>query len=182
MEAKHIKFEKIDQKEREEILSKVIPFSDYINIRRKSFILIDYLKKLNRKETIAHIDSVVDNFIFLPGADISDEERDISKLRLIDWEYAAMNDPLIDVAMCIIYSYMNEADAYELMCMYFGREPEAEEENVINAYIALGGLLWALWGVYKEFCGVQQYSDYTLKMYRYFKVYEKKVMGAVNEK
>ena len=182
MEAKNINPEHTDQAERERLLSKVIPFSDYINIRRKSFALIDYLRKLNRKETIAHIDSVVDNFIFLPGADISDEERDISRLRLIDWEYAAMNDPLIDVAMCIIYSYMNEEDAYELICMYFGREPEYEEENVINAYIALGGLLWALWGVYKEFCGVQQYSDYTLKMYRYFKVYEKKVSKAIASK
>ncbi|MDO4439408.1 MAG: sugar phosphate nucleotidyltransferase [Eubacteriales bacterium] len=175
MEAKGITAEHEDSSQREKQLSKVIPFNDYISIRRKSFVLLDYLKKLNRKETISHIDSVVDNFIFLPGADVSESERDISRLRLIDWEYSAMCDPLIDVAMCIIYSYMNEAEAKELEELYFGRKPDEEEENVINAYIALGGLLWALWGVYKEFCGVQQYSDYTLRMYRYFKEYEKKV-------
>ena len=40
--------------------------------------------------------------------------------------------------------------------------------------MALGGLLWALWGVYKEQLGVN-FTDYTIKMYRYFKKYARKV-------
>ena len=52
--------------------------------------------------------------------------------------------------------------------------PEAMERRLVYGYMALGGLLWALWGVYKENLGVQ-FTDYTLKMYRYFKDYYKKI-------
>ena len=48
------------------------------------------------------------------------------------------------------------------------------ERRLVYGYMALGGLLWALWGVYKENLGVQ-FTDYTLKMYRYFKDYYKKI-------
>ena len=34
--------------------------------------------------------------------------------------------------------------------------------------MGLGGLLWALWCVYKMALG-ESFGDYTLRMYRYFK-------------
>ncbi len=155
--------------------TEAIPFSDY----KENCILRDKLLKwiddLKRPEVLSHIDSVADNFLFLKGADISETERDMSKIKLIDWEYAAMNDPLIDIGMCAIYSYMDEEGTYKLMKAYFDREPEELETNIVYTYMALGGLLWALWGIYKEELGVN-FTDYTIKMYRYFKKYAKKVI------
>ena len=107
------------------------------------------------------------------GADISDTERDLTRIKLIDWEYCGMCDPLIDVGMFIIYSYMNESDAEDLIKIYLGRNAGTEELAVIYSYISLGGFLWALWGVYKESLGVT-FGDYTLKMYKYAKDYYKK--------
>ena len=152
-----------------------IPFSDYGVISEIKERLLNWLSGLKHKEVLSHIDPVADNFIFLEGADISENERDQSKIKLIDWEYAAMNDPLIDIGMCAIYSYMEEDSTEKLMNAYFGREPEKEERLTVYAYMALGGLLWSLWGVYKEQLGVS-FSDYTIKMYRYFKKYSEKVL------
>lgn len=152
-----------------------IPFRDYPEIKRQKEALCAWLNSQKRPQVLCHIDSVTDNFIFLPGAELPNGARDLSRLRLIDWEYAAMCDPLIDVAMCAIYSFMDEASAMHLLSMYLERQPEAEEKMLFFAYMALGGLLWALWGVYKEECGVQ-FSDYTIRMYRYFKRYAPRVL------
>lgn len=158
----------------DEELSGAIPFSDYAEIRKRKNLLCDYIKGLYREQRLSHIDSVPDNFVLLPGCELPDGGRDLDRIKLIDWEYAGMCDPLMDIGMCAIYSYMDEAGAERLMEYYFGREPEPMEKNLVWAYMALGGLLWALWGIYKENLGVQ-FTDYTLKMYRYFKDYSKKV-------
>ena len=157
-----------------EELSGAIPFSDYAEIRRKKDKLCSYVESLDRELRLSHIDSVPDNFIMLPGCELPDGGRDLGRIRLIDWEYAGMCDPLMDIGMCAIYSYMDEDAARQLSEFYFDREPSPMEQNLIWAYMALGGLLWALWGVYKENLGVQ-FTDYTLKMYRYFKDFYKKV-------
>ncbi len=152
-----------------------IPFEDFDKVYKDEMELCDILDRTGREKTIAHIDSVPDNFLFLEGADVSDTERDLSLVKLIDWEYCGMCDPLVDVGMFIIYAYMNEAEAERLIRIYFDREPTREELAVIYSYISLGGFLWALWAVYKEILGVT-FGDYTLKMYAYAKDYYKKAM------
>ena len=132
--------------------------------------LMDHLEQLNRPATLAHIDSVSDNFLFLPNGSV----------RLIDWEYAGMCDPLIDVGMCSIYSYYNEQAVDILMEQYFQRIPEPEERLVIYSYIALGGFLWSLWGIYKASLG-EEFGEYTLIMYRYAKDYYRKICTLTNK-
>ena len=134
-----------------------IPFEDYSAVRQHMDALLDLLDRLGRPRTLCHIDSVADNFIFTP-----------SDLRLIDWEYAGMADPLIDIAMCAIYSYYDEPRTTRLMQAYFGRDASPEERDIVRCYMALGGFLWALWAVYKENIG-KPFGEYTLIMYRYAK-------------
>ena len=143
-----------------------IPFEDYGEIRRQINGLLDLLDSLGRPKVLSHIDSVADNFIFTP-----------SGLRLIDWEYAGMADPLIDIAMCAIYSYYDEAETAQLSRFYFGREASPEERDIIRCYMALGGFLWALWAVYKGNIG-KPFGEYTLIMYRYAKDCRKAVQAA----
>jgi len=145
-------------------LERAVPYQDYLAVRERKDRVVARLRKIKRPQVLCHIDSVPDNFIFAGG-----EEND---LRLIDWEYAGMADPLIDIAMCAIYSFMTEEELKALEGFYFERNATKEEQEIIDAYVALGGLLWSLWGIYKEKLGVQ-FTDYTLKMYRYFKEYAK---------
>ena len=158
----------------ESLIGGDIPFRDYEEVSAAKERVLSWLQAKNRKKVLAHIDSVADNFIFLPGADVSEIERDETKVKLIDWEYAGMADPFLDIAMCAIYSYYNEEKMMRLAEFYFGRTPTAEERDIIFAYAALGGLLWTLWAVYKEKLGVQ-FTDYTIRMYRYFKEYSAKL-------
>ena len=144
-----------------------IPFEDYEVVKDRMNTLMDHLDALNRPKTIAHIDSNVDNFLFLPNGD----------LKLIDWEYCGMCDPLIDVSMCAIYSYYNDFEVEKLITTYLHREPTSEERFVYYAYIALGGFLWCLWAVYKSSVG-EEFGDYTIVMYRYAKQFYKKIITA----
>lgn len=140
-------------------------FEDYSDVRRHMNLLMDRLDKMGRTKVLSHIDSVCDNFLFLPSGE----------LRLIDWEYAGMCDPLIDVSMCAIYSYYNDAEAENLLSVYLGRQANSEERFVYYSYIALGGFLWCLWAVYKSSIG-EEFGEYTLTMYRYAKNYYKKII------
>lgn len=140
-------------------------FEDYEQVRSWMNELLDGLDQLNRPETLSHIDSVADNFLFLPNGDI----------RLIDWEYAGMCDPLIDVSMCAIYSYYKEDEVDRLIEIYLQRKPSFEERRVVYSYVALGGFLWSLWAVYKSAVG-EEFGEYTLIMYRYAKQYYRKIL------
>ncbi len=110
------------------------------------------------------MDSVADNFLFLPDGQV----------KLIDLEYAGMCDPLIDVAMCAIYSYYNDEQVDWLSRLYLEREPDTAERTIIYSYVALGGFLWSLWSVYKHYMG-QEFGEYSIIMYRYAKRYYRKV-------
>ena len=139
-------------------------FEDYGEIRKMMNLLMDQLEVLGRPCSLCHIDSVADNFLFLPDGSI----------RLIDWEYAAMHDPLIDVSMCSIYSYYSEEELDWLLETYLERKPTEEERFAVYAYAALGGFLWCLWAIFKSMEGVE-FGDYTIVMYHYAKQYYKKI-------
>lgn len=147
-----------------------ILFEDYQEVRGHMDQLLASLDRLNRPQVLSHIDSVADNFLFLPDG----------QLRLIDWEYSGMCDPLIDIAMCAIYSYYNEEEAKRLLEVYLERTPTAEERFVYESYMALGGFLWVLWAVYKSAVG-EEFGEYTIIMYRYAKSYFKKISKELNE-
>lgn len=165
-----------DFKERIEFYEKLckasgdILFDDYNLVRGCMKELLDRLDGLGHEKVLSHLDTVVDNFLILPDGDI----------RLIDWEYAGMCDPLVDIAMCAIYSYYNEEQTDRLIEIYFEREPSMEERFTVYAYMALGGFLWSLWAVYKASLG-EEFGEYTLIMYRYAKNYYKKCSKIVLE-
>lgn len=147
-----------------------ILFDDYSQVRGQMNELFDTLGNLGHKKVLSHLDTVVDNFLILPDGDV----------RLIDWEYAGMCDPLVDIAMCAIYSYYNEEEANHLIELYLERKPSDEEQYTVYAYMALGGFLWSLWAVYKASLG-QEFGEYTIIMYRYAKNYYKKCLSIGNK-
>lgn len=141
-------------------------FEDYETVRGWMMELMDRLDCLNRPKGLAHIDSNTDNFLMLPDGSV----------RLIDWEYSGMCDTLIDISMCALYSYFDDAAVEKLMDIYLGHPATEEERLVIYSYMALGGFLWALWAIYKASLG-EEFGEYTLIMYRYAKRYYRKLAG-----
>ena len=141
-----------------------VPFEDYPEIRQQALALYDALKKLNRKKVLTHLDANVDNFLFTEGD---------SKVRLIDWEYSGMCDPLASLNALCIYTFRTREQTDRIIDMYFepdGKVPTDTDRAVVYGYNALFGLTWALWAVYKLYLGVH-FGDYTIKCYRLFKEY-----------
>lgn len=137
-------------------------FSDNSETFLKAAQLIQLLEKMNIPKTLCHIDSNPDNFIKLENGAV----------KLIDWEYAGMSDPLIDVAMYSIYSYYTKEEMDELLKTYLQREPQESEFFRLYAYAALGGYLWTLWSQYKKSFGAE-FGEYCEKMYNYAKNFPK---------
>ena len=139
-------------------------FEDYQEVREWMDWLMDCMDAMDRPKCLSHIDANVDNFLFLKDGGVT----------LLDWEYAGMCDPIMDVSMCAIYSYYDEADMEKLLASYLQREPTKDEYFAVYAYAALGGFLWSLWAVYKSALG-DEFGEYTIIMYRYAKKYYRKL-------
>lgn len=135
-----------------------IPFEDYQEVRKWMNELLNEIQLLNRPEILVHIDLNPDNVLILEDG----------SMKLIDWEYAGMGDPILDIAMCSIYSYYEFDQALSLLEIYLERTPTEEETFVLTAFMALSGFLWSLWAVYKSKLG-EEFGEYTIKMYRYAK-------------
>lgn len=141
-----------------------ILFEDYVEVRGWMNWLMDTLDTMKRPSCLCHIDANVDNFLVLESGEI----------KLLDWEYAGMCDPVVDISMCAIYSYYGEEEMEKLLCLYLQREPEKDELFALYANAALGGFLWSLWAVYKSVLG-DEFGEYTIIMYRYAKKYYRKL-------
>lgn len=137
-----------------------IRFSDNSITLEKIQVLLGIIKKMDVTKVLCHIDSNPDNFIKLPDGTI----------KLIDWEYAGMCDPVMDISMYSIYSYYTKPEMDRLLRIYLQREPTQDEVSRLYIYVALGGYLWALWTQYKQSLGVE-FGEYGMKMYRYAKEY-----------
>lgn len=135
-----------------------IPFEDYELVRSWMFELLEEISNKKRPNILSHIDPNVDNFLILQDGSV----------KLIDWEYAGMADPLLDIAMCAVYSYYDFEKAFWLMELYLDRKAAEEEQFMLTAFMALSGFLWSLWAVYKSNLG-EEFGEYTIIMYRYGK-------------
>ena len=143
-------------------------FKDYGETKEKVFSLQSYINKYNSKKVLTHIDAVPDNFLFVKRAN---GEEDI---RLIDWEYAGMQDPHVDIAMFCIYAMYDREQVEQLIDYYFEEGCSKEIRIKIYCYIAACGLLWSNWCEYKRNLGVE-FDEYSLRQYRYAKDYYKLV-------
>lgn len=139
-------------------------YSDYCETKRNVVGLKAYIDAQNVKLILAHIDAVPDNFLLF-----SDGERG-DQIRLIDWEYAGMQDPHVDVAMFCIYAMYDRACVDRLINIYFAGECPIRTRIKIYCYIAACGLLWSNWCEYKRDLGVE-FGIYAEKQYQYAKDY-----------
>lgn len=149
-------------------------YKDYRQTKENVFSLRGYIDAHVQERVLTHIDAVPDNFLFVKRDDGSEE------IRLIDWEYAGMQDPHVDIAMFCIYALYDRRQVDETIAAYF---PGGCSETVrlkIYCYIAACGLLWSNWCEYKWTLGVE-FSEYSLRQYRYAKEYYRIVRDTLEQ-
>lgn len=152
-------------------------YPDYKKVRDNVFRLKAYINQLKVEYKLTHIDPNPDNFLI-----IQDENDGQEKIRLIDWEYAAMQDPHVDIAMFCIYVGYNRTQIDRVIDIYFNQRCPRETKIKIYAYISICGLLWSNWCEYKKSLGVE-FGEYALQQYNYAREYYKIVQdyGVLDE-
>lgn len=148
-------------------------YKDYKKTKENVLSLKSYIDAHVGKKVLTHIDAVPDNFLFI-------EKNGKEEIRLIDWEYAGMQDPHVDVAMFCIYSLYNKHQVDRLIADYFTEGCDKATKIKIYCYIAACGLLWSNWCEYKRNLGVE-FGEYSLRQYRYAKDYYRIVQDELKE-
>ena len=141
-------------------------YRDYPRTKEQVFSLKPYIDAHAKDKVLTHMDAVPDNFLFVKNADGTED------ILLIDWEYAGMQNPLVDVAMFCIYSLYDREQTDDLIDAYFPEGCRRQDRILIYCYIAACGLLWSNWCEYKRTLGVE-FGEYSLRQYRYAKDYYK---------
>lgn len=136
-------------------------YRDYQSVKACVLSLRPYIERHAGESTLTHIDAVSDNFLFTEDG-----------LRLIDWEYAGMQDPHVDIAMFAIYALYDRIQLDHLIDLYFEYACPHETRIKIYCYVAACGLLWSNWCEFKHTLGVE-FGEYSLRQYRYAKDYSK---------
>lgn len=149
-------------------------FKDYEVTKERVFSLKPYIEAHMAPKVLTHIDAVPDNFLFAGG-----KEEELP--RLIDWEYAGMQDPHVDIAMFCIYAMYDRQQIDNTIRDYFKEGCLRETRIKIYCYIAACGLLWSNWCEYKRIKGVE-FGEYSLRQYRYAKDYYKVAVGEMEDK
>lgn len=137
-------------------------YIDYDIVKSSVFSLRDYIDSQDKACCLTHVDAVPENFLI-------DSE---GKIYLIDWEYAGMQDPHIDIAMFCVYSMYSKEEIEKVIDYYFDGDCSYHVRTKLYCYISLAGLLWSNWCEYKMHCGIE-FGEYSLKQYRYAKDYYK---------
>ena len=138
-------------------------YKDYEKTKTNILSLRPYIGAHITEKVLTHIDAVPDNFLFF-------ERYGKEEIRLIDWEYAGMQDPHVDLAMFCIYSLYSKFQVDRLIEAYFIEGCDDATRIKIYCYIAACGLLWSNWCEYKRNLGVE-FGEYSLQQYRYAKEY-----------
>jgi thiamine kinase-like enzyme len=136
-------------------------YPDYQETKARVLALKPVTDELPQAYGLTHLDAVADNFLF-----VKDE------ILLIDWEYAAMGDQHLDIAMFAVYAMYDREWTDWLIGCYFGVVPADGLRLKIYCYIAAAGLLWSNWCEYKSLCGVQ-FGEYAARQYRYAEEYSR---------
>ena len=158
-------FPLFDQIQRYEDLRENTPsaYSDYPTTKRAVFSLKEYIDAQEKSFCLTHIDAVPDNFLFV-------EKEGDTQVQLLDWEYAGMQDPHVDLAMFSIYALYQKDQIDHLLDLYFNHSCSIQTRIKIYCYVSICGLLWSNWCEYKNLLGVE-FGQYSLCQYRYAKEY-----------
>ena len=136
-------------------------FKDYQNVKNNVFSLKNYIESCDINQKLTHLDLSPSNFL------IKDDEAHI-----INWDYAGMQDPLVDLALFAIQANYDKNQIDHLVGLYSDFKCDQFIYKRIYAYISICGLMWSNWCEYYRQKGIE-FGEYSLQQYRYAKNYFK---------
>lgn len=139
-------------------------YADYSETKKHVLSLKPFIERYAKPMTLTHIDANCDNFLFYKKKDGTEG------LQLMDWEYAGMQDPDVDIAVFGIYSMYDREKIDRLIDIYYEGKCDENTRTKIYCYIAACGLLWSNWCEYKSLLGVE-FGEYSSRQYQYAKEY-----------
>ena len=129
-------------------------YDGYETVRRKVFLLENYLDKLGVNLYPCHNDLVAENLLMAEDGTIY----------LIDWEYSGMNDPMWDLAALFLENEFSKDEQDYFINSYFeGNEPSNARKKIF-AYQILMDYLWSVWTCVKEAQG-DDFGSYGMDRY-----------------
>ena len=146
-------------------------YKDFLITKDNVLKLKPFIENNISNWTLCHIDANADNFLI----------NKQGKTFLIDWEYAGMQDPDLDIAMFAIYAGYNREQFDRLIDIYYQNDCDEVTRYKIYAYAAVGGLLWSNWCEYKQSLELD-FGAYSIAQYRYAKEYSKLVLNYLEKK
>ena len=151
-------------------------YRDYEQVKQAAMDLRPFVEAHALEPVLAHGDCNPGNFLFSPDG------RGGEKLSLIDWEYAAMHDPLVDLAGYIIYFPNDDPKAYadQVTDAYYPEGCPPEIRLLVYCYCALWALYTSNWCEYKMRLGVEL-GDFAITQYRYVKTFTRIFEEARND-
>ncbi|WP_407894615.1 phosphotransferase [Lacticaseibacillus sp. N501-2] len=146
-------------------------FEDYTETKRRVYQLRKFVLNHKNQDVLCHIDANFDNFVFAG-------RKGNRSLKLIDWEYAGEQDPLVDIAMFAIYADYSQAQVDWLLSEYLEGKVTSRDRALLYSYISICGLLWSNWCQYKQNLGVE-FGEYFMHQYRFAKEYSKSALRQI---
>lgn len=152
-------------------------FSDYEEVKEQILDLRGYIETHSEEKVLTHVDAVDINILIT-------NDKDNPRAYLIDWEYAAMHDPHLDIVCFGIFANYDKKQMDWLIDKYFEirhQKCSYETRTKLYALIATFGLLWTSWSEGKR-VGGQDFEAYEKTQYRYAKEYLKYVQERLRRK
>ena len=148
------------------------PCQQYEEVYNRCLQIAAWIERLPRKCCLCQIDANPDNAIFAGCSGIP---------ILIDWEYAGLQDPHVDIAMWATYCNYSTEQFNMIINNYFCKDIDDDTRHKIYGYAALAGILWYNWCIYKQNCGVT-YGDYANNQFEYANKYSNIVLQYIKNK
>ena len=152
-------------------------FKDYEKLKKEIFDLKDYIDEYSEEYQLVHLDSVYLNFLIA-------NDGDDPRAYLIDWEYAAMQDPHVDIVCFGLFYDYNKEEMDWIIDKYFETRHQTcsfETRTKIYALLATFALLWVSWSEAKRAEG-QDFTEYAKGQYRYAQEYLQYVKERLRKK
>ncbi len=146
-----------------------VPYEDFDDIVSKAYEIKKYLDKVDKVKTLTHGDPNPNNVLIVGN-----------ELKLIDFEYGGMANPLSDIALFGVYVGYDFKKTYELYQMYKAADIGKSDKKIIPkddniakkmiiSYMALSGLYNAVWTIVRCAMGDVDFGEFGMAGYRAFK-------------
>ena len=118
-------------------------FTPYEDLKKKIETLYQKTRGDGIEKCFCHGDTYKPNWMIVPDGNVI----------LIDWEYAGISDPGIDVGYYIVDAMYDFEDAKQFIALYLKGENDPKKKFHYLAYTAIIAYYWFVWALYRESCG-----------------------------